>query len=108
MKYYIVWGFDIDKQSYTALNHYDTIELTFNAIHENYKQYEGKDKTDNRIAGVCSLKKCNMTWRASVWDKEANKKKICGDFRTVEEANHRLIMEKKEIFKKFYCRTNIS
>ena len=69
MKYYIVWGFDIDKQSYTALNHYDTKELAFNTIYENYKQYEGKeDKTDNRITGVFSYKHLNMKWRTGVWD----------------------------------------
>ena len=108
MKYYIVWGFDIDKQSYTALNHYDTKELAFNAIHENYKQYEGKeDKTDNRVTGVCSFRNYSH-WRASVWDTETKNKKFCGVFRYVEEANHRLIMEKKEIFKKFHCRTHIS
>ena len=97
MKYYIVWGFDIDKQNYTVLNHYDTKELAFDAIHENYKQYEGKeDKTDNRISGVSIFKFFNNNWRTSGWEK---KQKInYGDFRTVEEANHRLIMKKKEIF----------
>ncbi len=98
MKYYIVWGFDIDKQSYTILNHYDTKELAFNAIHENYKQYEGKDKTDNRIRGVCSCKNYNMNWRTAVWDKVKKQTRNYGDFRTVEEANHRMIMKKREIF----------
>ena len=38
-----------------------------------------------------------MNWRTGVWDKVKKQRRICGDFRTVEEANHRLIMKKKEI-----------
>ena len=39
-----------------------------------------------------------MKWRTGVWDSVKKKQKNYGDFRTVEEANHRLIMKKKEIF----------
>ena len=39
-----------------------------------------------------------MNWRTAVWDKVKKQTRNYGDFRTVEEANHRMIMKKREIF----------